>query len=123
MSLSAMISHMTISERIFERLETIGMTQKCFSEMTGIRQSTISEWKAKKTNPAADKIMIICEALQVTPEWLLTGAEVKGKRRRQVDRIFVDRDTDVGSIIMEYSRLDERRKSRLLGYLDALKEM
>ncbi len=34
---------MIISERIFERLSQIYMSQKEFSEQTGIRQSTISE--------------------------------------------------------------------------------
>lgn len=34
---------MTISERIFERLTQMHMTQKQFSEETGILQSTISE--------------------------------------------------------------------------------
>ena len=38
--------------------------------------STISEWKKKKTNPLSEKIMPICEALEVTPEWLLSGSGV-----------------------------------------------
>ena len=40
---------MTIGDRIFERLSEIGITQKEFSEKTGISQSTISEWKSKRT--------------------------------------------------------------------------
>ncbi len=51
---------MLISERIFELLKEKGITQKEFSELTGISQSTISDWKRKKTNPASDKIMLIC---------------------------------------------------------------
>ncbi|XME02315.1 helix-turn-helix domain-containing protein [Lachnospiraceae bacterium C1.1] len=62
---------MTISERIFERLAQLSMTQKKFSEKTGIQPSTISEWKKNKTNPSSEKIMPICEALGVTPYWLL----------------------------------------------------
>ena len=42
-----------------------------FSKATGIAQSTISDWKRKKTNPSADKIMIICNVLKVTPYELL----------------------------------------------------
>ena len=53
---------MTISERIFERLSQLSMTQKGFSEKTGILPSTISEWKKNKTNPSSEKIMPICEA-------------------------------------------------------------
>ena len=66
---------MTISNRIFERLRQIHMSQKQFSIETGISQSTISEWKSKKTNPTSEKIMQICAVLDVTPEWLLSGTE------------------------------------------------
>ena len=46
-----------ISEKIFELILRNGMTQKEFSEETGISQSTISDWKRKGTNPSADKIL------------------------------------------------------------------
>ena len=55
---------MIISERIFERLSQIYMSQKEFSEQTGIRQSTISEWKARKTNPTAEKIYVYARHLK-----------------------------------------------------------
>ena len=50
---------MTISERIFELIEKRGMSQKEFAEKTGIAQSSISDWKRKKTNPVSEKILII----------------------------------------------------------------
>lgn len=53
---------MTISERIFDILDKKGMSQKEFSLATGIPQSTISDWRKKNTNPASDKILIICDA-------------------------------------------------------------
>lgn len=58
---------MTISERIFELLEQRGMSQKEFSEKTGIAQSNMNDWKRKKTNPVSEKILIICNVLDVTP--------------------------------------------------------
>ena len=42
---------MTIRDRIFEKLEELDMTQKEFSEKTGIPQTTVSDWRKKKTNP------------------------------------------------------------------------
>ena len=66
---------MIISEKIFALLEQRGMSQKEFSERTGISQSTISDWKRKQTNPSADKILKICEVLQVSPYELLSGKE------------------------------------------------
>ena len=75
---------MTIGDRIFERLGEIGMTQKEFSEKTGISQSTISEWKSKRTNPTSEKIMIICDTLNVTPEWILSGSSKTGNRGNEL---------------------------------------
>ena len=46
---------MIISERIFKIMEDKGMNQLQFSNATGIAQSTVSDWKRKKTNPTADK--------------------------------------------------------------------
>ena len=42
---------MTISERIFERLRQLSMTQKEFAESSGIQQSTISEWSNRGPDP------------------------------------------------------------------------
>lgn len=66
---------MKISEKIFELMEAKGINQIEFAQKTGIGQSTISDWKTKKTNPSANKIMIICKTLEVSPEELLEGME------------------------------------------------
>ena len=53
------------------------MKQKDFASQAGIANSTVSEWKKKKTNPSSDKIMDICAVLGVTPEQLLTGKGIE----------------------------------------------
>ena len=111
---------MTVGDRVFERLRTIGMTQKEFSERTGIAQSTISDWKKKKNNPTAEKIMIICEVLDVTPSWLLSGAIVMGKRSNVSDYYVVDKKTELGVLVERASNLDSMSLERALGYLEAL---
>lgn len=58
---------MTISEKIFNIMETKGITQLELSKRTGIAQSCISDWKHKNTDPAAKKILSICEALECSP--------------------------------------------------------
>ena len=72
---------MTISERIFELLEQRGMSQKEFSEKTGIAQSSISDWKRKKTNLVSGKILIISSVLVpwIDKEQLKESAEKYGK--------------------------------------------
>ncbi len=111
---------MTISDRIFDRLKEIGMSQKEFSEKTGISPSTISEWKSKRTNPTSEKIMIICKTLEITPEGLLSGIESNGTRSNNLDWYVIDKDTEMGILIKKYHALDEEQRSRLMGYIDAL---
>ena len=71
---------MTIRDRIFARISELDITQKEFAKRTGIPETTVSDWKKKKTNPTAEKILIICKVLDVTPEWLLSGVETHGTR-------------------------------------------
>ena len=66
---------MKISERIFELMEQKGMIQLDFSKQTGIAQSVVSDWKNKKTNPAADKLVKISQVLEVSVEQLLISPE------------------------------------------------
>lgn len=111
---------MTIGERVLELIRAKGMTQKEFSLRTGIPQSTISDWKAKQLNPGSDKLMIICDVLDVDPAYLISGT-YSGKYEKP-DSILVYRDSEEFSLIVEYRQLDSRSKQRLHGYLDALKE-
>ena len=41
---------MTIRDRIFDKLQEMKITQKEFAKRTGIAESTISDWRKKKTN-------------------------------------------------------------------------
>ena len=75
---------MTISERILKVLKDRNMTQAEFAKQVGIATSTISEWKKRKTNPTADKIMDICNVLQITPEQLLTGKGIEDEENIKV---------------------------------------
>ena len=114
---------MTISERIFKKLRQIKMSQKDFSDKTGISQSTISEWKSKGTNPTSEKIMIICKVLGVTPEWLLSGSHNTGARGNELPWYVVDKDTEIGELITDYNNMDENRRNMLRGYMVALKQI
>ena len=113
---------MIISERIFDLLQKQGMSQKEFSEKTGIAQSTISDWKIKKTNPVSEKILIICEVLGVTPYELLGGAEEKGSRSNPSSVVIIDKESEFGQIMVDIASMDTRQRERLLGYIAALKE-
>ena len=107
-----------IGNRILELIKERGMTQKEFSLRTGIPQSTISDWKGKGLNPNVDKVMVICDVLDMTPEDLL-GTETRSRNRR-VGYICIDENSREYRIVVEYRKLDSTDKARLEGYLSAL---
>ena len=121
------MEEMTISERVFDRLRQLSMTQKEFARRTGILESTISEWKKNKTNPTSDKILAICKALDVSPEWLLSGVDPAASRGRNQKYYVIDIETETGRLVKEFNRMDGSYRERILGYVDAyaniLKEM
>ena len=66
---------MNIYEKIFARLEELHMSQIEMSRRTGIATSTISDWRKKKINPQADKLVAICKALDMSLVDLLCDEE------------------------------------------------
>ena len=110
---------MTISNRIFERLKQLSITQKEFAEKAGIQQSAISEWKKNGTNPSSDKILAICKALDVSPEWLLSGVDPAASRGKNHEYYVVDVNTDTGVLISAFNKLDKSQRDRILGYVEA----
>ena len=114
---------MLISERILKMLQEKNMTQAEFAKQAGIATSTVSEWKKKKTNPSADKIMDICSVLEITPEQLLSG---RGIDSREETEALLSKDgiTPIEwKIINDYHEMKEEQKERLLKYIEALKQI
>ena len=109
----------TIKEQLTDR----GMSQKEFAQRTGIAESSISDWKKKRTNPVSDKILIICEVLDVTPYELLSGAEHTGNRSRDNNTYVISKETEIGRLVETYQKLNTDAQKRVMGYLEALKEL
>ena len=91
---------MTIGERLFEIMNEKNISMPELSRMTGISRHTIFDWQRRNTNPGADKIMVICEALKISPEELLVGRQMQ--------------------IMKECHDLSEAKKKRLLAYVSML---
>ena len=114
---------MIISERIFCVMEQKNITQLELSRRTGIATSNISDWKKKKTNPAADKIMNICNVLQITPEQLLTGKGIEDEEEiaaASPESRFTPYDIQ---LIEDFHGLKEEQQKRLMAYVEALKKI
>ena len=118
---------MLISERIYKYMEERKISQLEFSKRTGISQSTVSDWRRKGTNPSADKIMIICEVLGVTPYDLLAGTENHKMKEympyKDVDYVVVDKESKEYLLIESYRKMDDSMQKLLESYMKALKSV
>ena len=104
---------MNIYEKIFDRLEELHMSQIELSRRTGIATSTISDWRKKKINPQADKLVAICKALDMSlVELLCDEEEEKGVQTNYM--------LDEGNIIEVFRTSDNEMKRKILRYLELL---
>lgn len=62
---------MTISQRIFNIMESKNLKQRDLANYIGVANSSVSDWKNKGSTPSADKIVKISEFLNVSTDYLL----------------------------------------------------
>ena len=75
---------MNVAQRIFELLKIKNKKQSELAEYVGISKAAISDWKGKGTNPTTEYLVKICEFLNVSLDYLLTGEEKTNKNSVQV---------------------------------------
>ena len=67
-----------IGKRLYLRRKQLGITQEALAERANITSQTISTAELGKKAMRADTIIRVCEALEITPNYLLLG-EVTGQ--------------------------------------------
>lgn len=78
---------MTICERMFEIMDAKGISAYSLCKDLGLRNSTVSNWKKRKTDPPASCIVPICEVLGCSVEYLLTGSDASCGISTQEDAV------------------------------------
>ncbi len=104
---------MNIYEKIFARLEELHMSQIELSRKTGIATSTISDWRKKKINPQADKLVAICKALDMSLVDLLCDEE---DRENEVLTAACITEDQIMIETIQLSSIETKR--RILSYLE-----
>lgn len=104
---------MNIYEKIFARLEELHMSQIELSRRTGIATSTISDWRKKEINLQADKLVIICKALDMSLVDLLCDEEDKK------NTIFTTNHVNEEQIILDHiDNSSVATKKRIISYFE-----
>ena len=66
---------MEIINRIIDELDKKGLTQADICKYIGIKNNVFTTWKTRGTAPPTKYLVQICDFLQITLEYLLTGKE------------------------------------------------
>lgn len=110
---------MLISEKIFELLEERGMSEAAFAKKIGTSRSTVNSWKIRKQNPSSDKIMKICEVLEVSPEELLSDKDKQDTPKKK-KKIYTEKEKELVDV---YDDLSPKIQKRMLEYAKRLRRM
>lgn len=103
---------MSLINDILDILGSKNKRQTDLCSYLGINTSTMTNWKNRNTDPPSKYIIPICEFLDVTPYYLLTGEE---KSPSLPD--------DELELLKYYKELPDREQQRLIGRASALAEV
>ena len=94
---------MTINERLFSTLKEINMKPKTLADKLGVKQQIISNWEKRGTNPPIEFVPQICQALNISWEYLITGKEKRA----------VPLPEDEAELLNNYRKLDQRDQKEI----------
>lgn len=100
-------------KRLNQLMTEKNISQNKLAEMTGITQSSISDWANGKYKPRQDKVYLLSEALNVSPAYLLgyTDNENLDQNTPKNDNSKIDR---------LYNQLNDEGKEKVITYTQDL---
>lgn len=99
---------MTICERIFKIIEEKQLKTADLARKLGVQQSVISNWKKRNTNPPIEYILVICEFLGISTEYLITGKEIEKQNSNDIELLKYFHQLPASEQLRELGRLEAR---------------
>ena len=113
-----------------ELLKSKGVTTADVCKATGIRQSTISNWKSRRNTISAKYAKKIADYFGVSVDYLLTGNKVERKSISQKKYRFDDKSAELAQkmytdgklfeMISNFEKLNDDGKNKVCGYIEDL---
>ena len=66
---------MDFKERVFQARKAKGFSQEDLAEMIGVSRQAVSKWETGETMPDIEKLIALCNALDLNMEYLALGKE------------------------------------------------
>ncbi len=102
---------MTICARLFDMLDKRNIGQKSFADALGVSQQTVNNWKTRGTDPPAKLLIPICEYLDISVHYFLTGTNEMSYY-----------SPEAREILNEFLRLNTRNQRKAEGYIYELSD-
>lgn len=77
----------SINDRIANRMDALGMSKAKLAKLTGISAATITRYLQHKISPSGSVIVLLAEALWMTPNELLGWDDAMTESIRQREKI------------------------------------
>lgn len=108
---------MTICERLFDELDKRNLTAYALCKALGVTTSTTTTWKQRGTDPPAKYLCRICEFLECSLEYLLTGSDAAHEIKKRPDP---EMSRNGREMLALYEQLPEREQLLILGHLQQM---
>lgn len=69
-----LLMEITFGEKINAARTIKGLTQKQLADKIGAKHNSISDWEKNKNKPDPDTIKLLCEVLEISPNYLLSNS-------------------------------------------------
>ena len=102
---------MDIVDRIFELVEKQFKEQRDFAAAIGVGQSTVSEWRNRKSTSYSKRLPQIAALLGTSAEYLLTGQESAPAAG----------DPEVAQALAVFGDLTPEERAKVFGFMEGLK--
>lgn len=101
---------MTVTQRLFIELENHNLTMANLCAYINVKSNVVANWKTQNTVPPAKYLVIICEFIGISTDYLLTGKETQQKSLPPISE-------DKQKLLELYDLLTEREQGEIIGEL------
>ena len=95
------VDYILLGKRIAKRRRELGLTQVEVNEKAGLSDKYLSNIETARSIPSIDVLMRICDAISVTPDYLLLGT-------------LMQENTELSDKIMDKAKSLSEKKLKLL---------
>ncbi len=103
---------MTITERLFQAIKQKNIKQIELAEALNIKPQIINNWKSRGTTPPMEYLPLICDALNISWQYLVTGEES--------NEYYTAEEK---SLVEQFRGTDDTGKKRIMEYVQDMRRL